>query len=140
MKLEHAKFYILAYPYGLGDATAANKHFKKLNDEPDVTSHHNVSLRRLVLKLVVYNDPNDAKISALKLDTARPTTRIVATRLLHFMYNMYGSEYVSKYRADIEKMFLLSARLAQQPYNPAIWMDKDLEGMHNLFLLIWDIG
>ena len=99
-----------------------------------------MSLRRLVLKLVVYNDPNEAKINALKLDTARPTTRIVATRLLHFMYNMYGSDYVSKYRDDIEKMFELSARLAQQPYNPAIWMDKGLEGMHNLFLLIWDIG
>lgn len=99
-----------------------------------------MSLKRLVLKLVVYNDPNEATINALKLDTARPTTRIVATRLLHFIYNMYGSDYVSNHRAGIEKMFLLSAKLAQQPYNPAIWMDKDLEGMHNLFLLIWDIG
>lgn len=140
MKLEHARFYLLAYPYGLGDATAANKHFKKLDEEPDVTSTHNVALRRLVLKLVVYNDPNEEKINALKLDTARPTVRIVATRLLHAMYNLYGSEYITNHRPTIEKMFLLSARLAQQPYNPAIWMDHDLEGMHNLFLLIWDIG
>ena len=140
MKMEHAGFFLLAYPQGMGDAAKANLHFNKSSDEPDVSSSHNVALRRTVMKLVAYNDPNEEQIRSLKLDTARPTPRIVCKRLLTLFYNLYGSNHIKKNREDMEKMFLLSAKLAQQPYSAADWMHKDLDGMQNLFLLIWDIG
>ena len=92
------------------------------------------------MKLVAYNDPNEEQIKSLKLDTARPTVRIVCKRLIYLFCNLYGSKYVRENRSEIEKMFLLSARLAQQPYSAAVWMNKGLECMENLFLLIWDIG
>ena len=109
MKTENAKYFLLMYPYGIGDETTANLHFTAKAEEPDVTAHHNLALRRVVMKLVAYNDPTDHQIVELKLDTARPTTRTVCKRMLRLFCNLFGSKYIKENREVLEKMFLKSA-------------------------------
>ena len=92
------------------------------------------------MKLVAYNDPNDMKIEELKLNTPRPDISTVCRRMLQLFINMFGLAYVKTNFKALEEMFLLSAKLAQQPYSPAVWLDSGLCSMQNLFLLIWDIG
>ena len=92
------------------------------------------------MKLIAYNDPNDMQIDALKLDTPRPDISTVCRRMIQLFMNMFGVGYVRDHFDELEAMFLLSAKLAQQPYSPGVWLNKGLGGMHNLFLLIWDIG
>ena len=113
MKIENAKYFLIMYPYGIGDEKAANLHFNAKAEEADVTTLHNLALRRAVMKLVVYNDPTDVRITDLKLDTARPTTRIVCKRMLRLFCNLYGSKYIKGHREALEKMLLKSAKLAQ---------------------------
>ena len=113
MKTLNVKYFLIMYPYGIGEETLANLHFHGKVEEPDVTTLHNLALRRAVIKLILYNDPSDKRITELKLDTARPTTRIVCKRMLRLFCNVYGSKYIKDNRQALEQMLLKSAKLAQ---------------------------